>query len=157
MAAKASLQSAICNQPLTHGLQHCPIGSGGRETMVKSSKGWTVDQLAAQLLCTELKLDASDEMRDRIAQHFSEHRKNMLQWAAQRIRHNMARALEKAFSGNARNHEDGWHDDGWMRGYRRAEELLLTMSNQELLALEPEQSRSKGQILRTMMRQARQR
>ena len=117
---------------------------------MSGARYWSVDQLAANRLAAELKLDATEDTIDRIAAHFADHRRDMMDWAAERIHGNAIRALESASTSNF-----GRHGDDWNMGFRRAEEQLLTMSPSELLSLEPDQTRSQGQILRSMVRQAR--
>ena len=47
------------------------------------------------------------------------------------------------------------HDAPWMDGFRRAEELVMTISPDELADFKPKRIVSKGQVLRQMVRQAR--
>jgi hypothetical protein len=114
-------------------------------------RSWSVDELAANRLVAELELVATDDTVAQIAHHFAQHRRSMMEWAAQRIRDNMREALESASTSNFSR-----HGDAWVSGFNRAEELLLTLSPAELLSLEREQPRSQGQYLRQMIREARQ-
>jgi hypothetical protein len=112
---------------------------------------WSVDRLAAGNLLAQLKLDASDDLIDLVTRHFSEHRRNMVEWAAERVHDNVVRALEDASTGSF-----SYRSEDWVRGFQHAEALVLGMPPRELLQLEADNVRSKGQILRTMVRQSRQ-
>lgn len=113
---------------------------------------WSVDRLAAGKLALQLKLEASDALIEAIARHFAAHRRSMIEWAAERVQDNMVRALEEASTDSFIH-----RSEDWARGFQHAEELVIGTSPRELLELEPDQARSKGQILRSMVRQARQR
>lgn len=117
--------------------------------MVDSS-AWTVDRLAANTLLTKLKLEATADMVDLAAQHFAEHRRNSIGWAAERAHSAIVRKLESP----PPSHLDR-ENEHWMDGFRYAEQQILTTSPEDLLELAPEKARSKGQVLRALVRQAR--
>jgi hypothetical protein len=114
------------------------------------STHWSVDSLAASNLLAQLKLDATDDLVGLVTRHFSEHRRNMVEWAAERVHDNVVRAMEDASTGSF-----SYRSEDWVRGFQHAEELVVGMTPRELLQLEADQTRSKGQILRTMVRQSR--
>ncbi|MBO9575983.1 MAG: hypothetical protein J7494_09625 [Sphingobium sp.] len=111
---------------------------------------WSVDELAARKLLAELKLGESDGLVDQIAQHFAEHRVNIAAWAADRIQAELVQMLEGASASSFAH-----HGEDWARGFNAAEELVVTTSAANLLDIAPARARSKGQILRTLVRQTR--
>lgn len=113
---------------------------------------WSVDRLAASNLLTQLKIDASDDLIELITRHFSEHRRNLIGWAAERTQSAIVEAMESA-AASLFTH----HDEQWTRGFSQAEEIILTLEPKTLLDLDPGAPRSQGQILRSMVRQARRR
>jgi hypothetical protein len=113
---------------------------------------WAVDELAASTLFAALGLDPTEERLAIVAGHFARHRENVASWAAERAQANIAQTLEDASRDIfARESED------WTSGFRNAEQTIVTMSAEELLAVERTAPLSKGRILRTMMKQARNR
>lgn len=111
---------------------------------------WSVDELAARKLLAMLELEETEARVGQVARHFAEHRLSIAGWAADRVHAGMVRELEDIPSSIF-----AAHSEDWARGFRNAEERLLTTSPRDLLEIEPEQSRSQGQILRSMVRQAR--
>lgn len=112
---------------------------------------WSVDRLAASNLLAALKLDASDDLIDIVARHFAEHRRSIASWTADRIRDAIFREMEESsMSLFAHRSED------WANGFGHAEQIIMTAQPKDLLNLDPAPARSKGQILRAMVRQARQ-
>lgn len=112
---------------------------------------WSMDRVAASTLLTALGLDISEERLLMVAGHFARHRDGAQDWAASRAHDHIAEKFEEAAQQDRRDHGDDWH-----RGFSAAEEIVLTLSPQELLGIDSARPRSKGQALRTMMRAARQ-
>lgn len=113
---------------------------------------WSVDRLAASNLLAQLKLDASDDLIDLVTRHFADHRRNLVSWAAERTQSAIFEAMETASPSFFAQHEEAWAG-----GFRQAEEIVRTLEPETLLKLDPGPPRSKGQFLRSMVRQARQR
>jgi predicted amidophosphoribosyltransferase len=111
---------------------------------------WSVDKLAASNLLAQLKIDASDDLIDLVTRHFSEHRRNLVGWAAERTQSAIIEAMESA-AASLFTHRD----EQWTRGFSQAEEIIYTLEPKALLDLDPGAPRSQGQILRSMVRQAR--
>jgi len=112
---------------------------------------WSVDQLAASNLLAQLKLDASDELTDLITRHFAAHRRSLVSWAAERTQSTIIEAMEAAAPTLFAH-----RDEAWIRGFNQAEEIIATLQPKALLDLDPGVPRSKGQYLRSMIRQSRQ-
>ncbi len=111
---------------------------------------WSADRLAAANLLAQLKPDAPDDMIDAVARHFADHRRSMVQWAGERTQSAIVEAMEAASTGYfAQRSEE------WVRGFCQAEEIIFTLNPKELAELEPAPPRSQGQILRSMVREAR--
>lgn len=113
---------------------------------------WSVDRLAASNLLAQLKLEASDDLVDLVTRHFAEHRRNLVGWAAERTQSAIIERMESAATSLFT-----YHDEDWVRGFSQAEEVVLTIEPKALLDLEPGPPRSQGQILRSMVREARRR
>ncbi|HEY1125206.1 MAG TPA: hypothetical protein VGE65_06205 [Sphingobium sp.] len=113
---------------------------------------WSVDRLAASNLLAQLKLEASDDLIDLVTRHFAEHRRNLVGWAAERTQSAIVEQMEAAATSLFQH-----HDEDWIRGFSQAEEFVFTIEPKALLDLEPSPPRSQGQILRSMVRQARRR
>lgn len=111
---------------------------------------WDVDELAARGLLADLGLAETPELLGQVAFHMAKHRRSMMEWAAERAQDNMVRILDN-MTPPAHIHDV----DGWSRGFRDAEVQVMTTPRSDLLALGPEKSRSQGQFLRTMVREAR--
>jgi len=113
---------------------------------------WSVDRLAASNLLAQLKIDPSEDLIDLVARHFAEHRRNLVSWAAERTQSAIIEEMESAATSLFTH-----HDEQWIRGFSRAEEIICTLQPKALLDLDPHPPRSQGQILRSMVRQARRR
>lgn len=116
------------------------------------SKSWSIDRLAANNLLASLKLEATAETLDVVAEHFSKHRRNSIEWAAKRVHSSVIRNLELTLPAHFSRQSEDWAD-----GVRFAEHQVATMIPQALLELPSEKTRTTGQVLRAMVRQARQR
>lgn len=116
------------------------------------SRSWSIDRLAANNLLASLKLEATSETLDVVAEHFSKHRRNSIEWAAKRVHSSVIRTLESALP----PHFDR-QGENWAEGARFAEHQVATMIPEDLLELPSDTARTKGQVLRAMVRQARNR
>jgi hypothetical protein len=116
------------------------------------SNFWSMDRLAATNLLASLKLEASAETLDMVAEHFARHRQSSIGWAAERAHSHMTRRLEAASTTYFAERSEEWAD-----GFRFAEQQIATTMPEELLELGPDRMRTKGQVLRALVRQARQR
>jgi len=117
---------------------------------MNDSNMWTVDQLAATNLLAELKLEPTEAVLNAATRHLASHRRDAIGWAAERAHGAMIRKLEAA----AMDHVSRQSDE-WAAGYHFAEQQILTTMPEELLELGPDKARSKGQVLRAMVRHAR--
>lgn len=114
------------------------------------STSWSMDRLAAHNLLASLKLEQTEENLELAARHFARHRESAIEWAAERTHASMLRSLESGSTMFFDRHSAEWTD-----GYRFAEQQVSTMMPKDLLDLGPERARSKGQVLRALVRQAR--
>ena len=112
---------------------------------------WTVDQLAASNLLAALGVEATPEQLALATEHIARHRQDQISWAAERVHSRLVDMLENV-STEAFVHEN----EDFTRGFRYAEQQILTLDPQRLLELASERPRSQGQFLRAMVRQARQ-
>jgi len=111
---------------------------------------WSVDRIAANNLAVDLDMIFEPEQIERIADHFSRHRLSAAQWAAERMHARIVTMLESESMRLAQE-----HDEDWTQGYMRAEQVVMTMPAGELLGIDHREPKSKGQILRAMVRQAK--
>ncbi len=111
---------------------------------------WSVDRIAANNLGLSLGMVFDKDQIERITDHFARHRLTAAQWAAERTHSNIVHQLENESMRLAQQ-----HDEIWSEGYRRAEQVVMTMLAGELLGVDRREPRSKGQILRAMVRQAK--
>lgn len=112
--------------------------------------GWSVDRLAANNLLAALGVDATEERLDIAARHFSLHRETAMSLAAERARTQAIRALEQGSADRLADEPPQWGD-----GYRYAEEIIARLAPDDWMDMGPARARTKGQILRTLMRSAR--
>jgi hypothetical protein len=117
---------------------------------MKHPTHWSVDRLAASNLLAQLKIDATDDLIDLVTRHFSEHRRDLVAWAAERTQSAIGQQIESAAASLFAH-----HDESWIRGFNQAEEIIFTLDPKSLMDIDPGPPRSKGQILRSMVRQAR--
>ncbi|MCB2014045.1 MAG: hypothetical protein R3E11_04175 [Sphingobium sp.] len=111
---------------------------------------WSVDHIAATNLAASLGPDCREEQIELIAEHFAQHRHSAYTWIADRIRDNLLERLSSASRGLFRR-----KSDEWTSGYREAEHIVMTIDTDELVGVDDRPARSKGQILRSMMRGAK--
>lgn len=117
---------------------------------MRNSNPWSVDRLAASRLLTDLNLAVTDEQLDMVARHLAVYRRDLMTWAAEQAHGQVIRKLEATPRSSF-----GRESDEWNRGFSFAEQRVMTMTNDELLERDPAPGRTRGQILRTMMRHAR--
>lgn len=110
-----------------------------------------VDRIAARSLLSALGVDASEDALRLATRTLAKHRVTGSDWAARRAHEHALDALEASsmeqFTG---------HASEWSEGFIAAQQSLLRIDPTERLGLYSEKPRSKGQILRAMMRQARE-
>jgi len=116
------------------------------------SRIWSVDILAATDLLTRLGLEANDDRMALVADHLARHRLSACEWAAERMIGNVTQRLEDEAREQLQHRSDAWAD-----GFRSAEQAVVTMSHGEMLGIRAPRGRTKGQMLRTLVRQARSR
>lgn len=112
---------------------------------------WEVDRLAAADLLTSLQAVPQCEWPDAIAKAFAKARLENYQWAAQRVRETVIDILETEAVEEFQRKEMVWTD-----GFRHAEECLVAQTPTELLRVYSGSSKSRGQVLRSLVRTARQ-
>ncbi len=117
---------------------------------METATHWSVDRLAASNLLAQLQMDATEELIDQVARHFAEHRRSLVDWVAERTHSAIYEAMEAAAADLFAD-----HSEEWVRGFNQAEQIIITTHPRNLLDMDPGRPRSKGQILRSMIRQAR--
>tara|TARA_A100001391_G_scaffold46046_2_gene27208 strand:+ start:87355 stop:87732 length:378 start_codon:yes stop_codon:yes gene_type:complete len=113
---------------------------------------WEIDRLAARRLLDRLKIEATTASVEEAAMEFARHRMEVEQWAANRVQSTVIGALEAQSM-----HVFVQMDDKWANGFRAAEETVARLSTNELLDQPRGSVQSKGQVLRSMVRGARER
>ncbi|MDQ4419958.1 hypothetical protein OOT33_05830 [Sphingobium sp. DEHP117] len=111
---------------------------------------WSVDRIAANNLAMDLGPPVTAEHIEKIAGHFATHRRGSAKWVADRVHANIVKALEEEIKSLSRH-----HDEKWSEGYMRAEQVVMTLAGHRLLDIEPHKPKSRGQILRAMVRRAK--
>ena len=111
---------------------------------------WSVDRIGANNLALDLGLPVTADQMEKIAAHFAHHRQGSAKWVAERVHANIVKALEEQAMPLAHQ-----HDEDWTQGYMRAEQIVMTLAARQILDIETHQPKSKGQILRAMVRQAK--
>ena len=114
------------------------------------SKVWAVDRVAAINLGRALGLSLDADQISTAASLLAEHRTSTFDLAVSRIRSNI---LSRIHSMTLGEHE--WRNPDWSDGCRSAERAIMTATSEELLEISPTSKCSKGQILRRMLGQAR--
>lgn len=112
---------------------------------------WSVDRLAANNLLLNLGLKLGEEQAEQVAAHFARHRLSAYTWAGEKMHDHVMEELETASM--RRSFRESSED--WAEGYRYAEEVVMTLSPDTLVDVESGQGRTKGQLLRAMVREAR--
>ena len=116
------------------------------------SRHLAVDTLAASNLLARLGLDQSPQLLTAVAGIMATHRTDAIEWAAERAHEAIVQRLE------ARSLDLlGDHNEDWASGFRHAEQIVWGMTPTELLGEVPARTMTKGQVLRSMLRQARKR
>tara|TARA_B110001454_G_scaffold217210_1_gene242020 strand:- start:450 stop:809 length:360 start_codon:yes stop_codon:yes gene_type:complete len=111
---------------------------------------WSVDRIAANNLAIDLGPPVTAEQLEKIAGHFAMHRRGSAKWVADRVHANIVKVMEAEAIPLAQH-----HDEKWSEGYMRAEQIVMTLATEQLLDIEPHKPKSRGQILRAMVRQAK--
>lgn len=111
---------------------------------------WEVDRVAAADLLAALGAAPEPEWGVIVAQALARHRRQSYDWASQRARQSALQILEKEAAETFQRHNGEWVD-----GFRHAEKCLVTTTPWALLGLPADQPRSKGQILRSLVRSAK--
>lgn len=111
---------------------------------------WSVDRVAASNLLAHMGLPSTGEAVDQVASHLAQHRYSAYSWAAERVRESIIQRLASA-SMNLFHRKS----DIWTEGFCNAEQMVMGISPEEALGLEPVRGRTKGQVLRAMVRKAR--
>jgi hypothetical protein len=112
---------------------------------------WEVDRIAASELLSLLKQTSEEDWGRAIAKAFSNFRFQSYQWAASRVRDSAIKVLELEAKEEFQRREAVWAD-----GYRHAEGCLMSQTPSELLETFVPPPKSQGQLLRAMLRSARQ-
>jgi hypothetical protein len=115
---------------------------------MEEGRHWDMDRLAAGQLAAALGLP--EEGREAMAQAFARHRESAMEWAASRVRDRIGQGLESAMLEQvARRNED------WAEGVAWAQMQVAGMGTGELLGRVPGRPRTRGQVLRSLVRAAR--
>ena len=113
---------------------------------------WEIDRLAARRLLSRLGIEAPNTVVEEVAIAFAEHRADVQQWTANRVQSSIIDALE------ARSIQDfPQMDANWASGFIAAEQTVARLSKNELLDQPYGKAQSKGQVLRSLVRGARER
>jgi hypothetical protein len=115
------------------------------------SNVWSMDRLAAANLLADLRLEPNDANLERVERHFAQHRLTAMEWAAKRAQSSIIARVEAA---SARYFPH--HGEEWAAGFCCAEQQIATVGSVEMLQIDTGKAASKGQILRRMVRQARE-
>ena len=115
-------------------------------------RSWGVDKLVATRILGRLDVEATPALVEEVAAELAEHRKDVEQWVADRVRSRTVKILED------RSIEVfGQMEEDWTNGFRAAEELVARLSPDQLLDQPSGKAPSKGQVLRSMVKTARKR
>lgn len=113
---------------------------------------WDVDRIAAAELLAALQRAPAEALAAIAEQAFSRHRTESHEWAARRVHQSAVAELDAG----ARREFDR-RDAIWADGYRFAEQCLQACTPNELLGAVTGRSVSRGQVLRRLIRTAKQR
>ncbi|MET3763140.1 hypothetical protein [Sphingomonas sp. UYEF23] len=116
---------------------------------MNKSSVWIVDQLAAARVIRELNLSVTESGINRLAELLADHRLDAMDLAISRTQLTISNAIRDLLGRN--RHKSG----EWSDGCRSAEMAILTDTLDAIQIMRPKQTRSKGQVLRSLMRQAR--
>lgn len=111
---------------------------------------WDVDRILAAQILTELGLERTDERVEIVARNAAQHRMSTATWAAERAHQTTLQAMAERMQSEHAMRRSEWYD-----GFREAEASVVVLSVSELLDAEVAPVRSRGAILRSMIRQAR--
>lgn len=111
---------------------------------------WEIDRLAAGKLLARLEIEATPAIVEEVAMEFARHRQDVERWVAERVQSQIVSKLEE------RSIRDfGRMDENWNSGFSAAEELIATLMPNDLLDQPYGKAPSKGEVLRSMVREAR--
>ena len=110
---------------------------------------WMVDQLAAAKVVRELDLGITAEQTERLAALLAEHRVDTLDLGVTRIQSVISQAVRDVLLRN--QHRDA----AWCDGCRSAESAIFAATFSVVNEMRPRQNRTTGQVLRSLVRQAR--
>lgn len=108
---------------------------------------WDVDRLAAAELLAALHAVNHVEWANLIATAFARSRQQNVRWAARRVHDAAIKSLE-----HAAVEQFGHRDAIWNEGFRFAENRLSTQAPADLLGVTTVPSKSRGQVLRSLIR-----
>lgn len=111
---------------------------------------WEIDRLAAAELLALMRVTPEADWAILAARAFSKSRLQSCEWAARRVHEAVIKTLEAESIETFDRKEPVWTD-----GFRHAEECLMAKSPSELLEVVVRPSRSKGQVLRSLLRTAK--
>lgn len=109
-----------------------------------------IDRLAARSLLVKLHIDPTPSVIEVAANELAAHRERSAGWIVDRVRSRAGRVLE-----DRAMHCLGRHSEDWASGVWFAQEQIATMSIGELLDQPEGHAQSRGQVLRSMVRKAR--
>lgn len=111
---------------------------------------WEIDRLAASNLLARLEIEVTPAIVEEVAMEFARHRQDVERWVAERVQSQIVSKLEE------RSIRDfGRMDESWNSGFSAAEELIATLMPNDLLDQPYGKAPSKGEVLRSMVREAR--
>ncbi|MGY2734776.1 hypothetical protein [Sphingomonas sp. UYP23] len=113
------------------------------------SSVWMVDQLTAAKVVRELDLNVTESQMRHLAELLAEHRINTLDLGVSRVQSKISDAIQDVLSRHRHMTSD------WSDGCRFAEAAIYTATLDAIREMKPKQQRSKGQVLRSFLRQAR--
>ncbi|MET0137463.1 MAG: hypothetical protein ABW039_02910 [Sphingobium sp.] len=114
-------------------------------------RAWSMDRLAAVNLLADLGQEPTPDNLAKATRHFADHRHHAIGWAAERVHGAIIDRLEASAASSDFRHDSAERGDG----FRLAQQQVMTVRPRDLLQLAPDQQRSRGQILRGLVRRAR--
>ena len=113
---------------------------------------WDVDRLAASRLLASLKLEPTAEILQEAARHLARHRRESSAFSAERVRAKIVEDLEARSVDHLRS---GSKSHDWAMGVGFAELRVASLDLDDVTDQGLRKPRSKGTILRSMVREAR--
>jgi len=112
---------------------------------------WETDQLAARKLLANLRLDPDDANLQIAAEAFSLQRELICEWNSKIVGRDAVEALETESIRSFQDRAEIWND-----GFRSAQQCLRKHFAQQIFKTNAVKILTKGQILRNMIRNAKQ-